>query len=138
MTKATLAQASAWLLAVRAKQDIRETARDAKLACHGIAASMIKTYDASAFTPDSSEYVSATLKWFREPDIRERLDAWCAAQRPVERNAPSPAVVEVMMRQCSGNPGPLLRQWMAERGVALEQEPAPLAIEDGETLFGEI
>lgn len=82
MTRATLAQASAWLLAVRAQFDIKEEAKDAKLAVRGLAASMVKTYDAAAFTPESREAVSATLKFFREPDIRERLDAWVRINAP--------------------------------------------------------
>lgn len=82
MTRATLAQASAWLLAVRAQFDIKEEIKDAKLAVRGLAASMVKTYDAAAFTPESRESVSPGLKWFREPDIRERLDAWVRINTP--------------------------------------------------------
>lgn len=82
MTRATLAQASVWLLAVRTQFDIKEEAKDAKLAVRGLAASMVKSYDAAAFTPESREVVSATLRFFREPDIRERLDAWVRINAP--------------------------------------------------------
>lgn len=97
MTRPTLAQASAWLLAVRSQFDIKEDARDAKLAVRGIAASFIKTYDASALTAESRESVSATLKWFKEPDIRERLDVWVRVNAPetVEVLAPEAAVAPI-------------------------------------------
>lgn len=97
MTRATLAQASAWLLAVRAQFDIKEEAKDAKLAVRGIAASMVKAYDAAAFTPESREVVSATLKFFREPDIRERLDAWVRINAPeaVEMLHPDAAMAPI-------------------------------------------
>lgn len=85
MTRATLTQAMAWLLAVRAGLDIRESEKDARLACRALAASLIKSYEADAFGPDSREAVSATLKWFKEPDIRERLDVWVKVNtRPVQ------------------------------------------------------
>lgn len=76
MTKATLTQARAWLLELRALLNINESAQEADLAVRPIAASLIKSYDADVFRPESREAVSATLKFFREPDIRERLDAW--------------------------------------------------------------
>jgi hypothetical protein len=76
MTKATLAQADRWLLAVRVPFNIKEDAKEARLVVRPIAASMIKAYDAEVFCEASREAVSATLKFFREPDIRERLDAW--------------------------------------------------------------
>ena len=76
MTKATLAQADRWLLTVRVPFGIKEDAKEARLVVRPIAASMIKVYDAEVFCEASREAVSATLKFFREPDIRERLDAW--------------------------------------------------------------
>lgn len=76
MTKATLAQADRWLLAVRVPFGIKEDAKEARLVVRPIAASMIKVYDAEVFCEASREAVSTTLKFFREPDIRERLDAW--------------------------------------------------------------
>lgn len=97
MTRATLAQASAWLLLVRAQFDIKEDARDAKLAVRPIAASLIKTYDAAAFRDESREAVSATLKFFREPDIRERLDVWVRINAPetVEVMEPEAAIAPI-------------------------------------------
>jgi hypothetical protein len=97
MTRATLAQASTWLLRLRATQNIAESALDAKLAVRPIAASMIKTYDADVFRPESREAVSATLKWFKEPDIRERLDVWVRINAPetVEMLHPDAAIAPI-------------------------------------------
>jgi hypothetical protein len=107
VTRATLAQASAWLLAVRSQFDIKEEAKDAKLAVRGPAASLVKTYDASAFTPESREAVSATLKWFREPDIRERLDVW------VRVNTPEP--VEPLPPEALAAPISMTAKWQYAR-----------------------
>lgn len=41
-----------------------------------IAASLRNGYDAMAFREASRQAVAATLKWWREADIRERLDTW--------------------------------------------------------------
>jgi hypothetical protein len=97
VTRATLAQASAWLLQLRATQNIAESALEAKLAVRPIAASMIKTYDADVFRSESREAVSATLKWFKEPDIRERLDVWVRINAPetVEMLHPDAAIAPI-------------------------------------------
>lgn len=97
MTKPTLAQVSAWLLAVRSQFDIKEKSTDAKLACQGYAASMIQAYDANAFTPESREAVSETLKFFRLPDIRERLDSWVRINAPETEQllAPEAAIAPI-------------------------------------------
>lgn len=82
MTKATLPQARHWLLklAVPFFQNVPEVTTE--LTVRPIAASMIKTYDASVFRDESREAVAMTLKWFREPDIRERLDTWVRINAP--------------------------------------------------------
>lgn len=82
MTKATLPQARNWLLklAVPFFQNVPEVTTE--LTVRPIAASMIKTYDASVFRDESREAVAMTLKWFREPDIRERLDSWVRINAP--------------------------------------------------------
>lgn len=97
MTKATLAQASAWLLALRVPFANNETSTESKLVVRPIAASMIKTYDADAFRAESKEAVGATLKWFREPDIRERLDVWVRINAPetVQTLAPEAAAAPI-------------------------------------------
>lgn len=95
MTKATLTQARHWLttLAVPHSNNIDEKTLD--LTIRPMAASMIKTYEADAFQDASRESVNATLRFFKEPDIRERLDTWCAinlrgaaALPPEAENAP--------------------------------------------------
>lgn len=97
MTRATLAQASAWLLALRVPFASNESSTESKLIVRPIAASMLKSYDASAFRAESREAVAATLKFFREPDIRERLDVWVRINAPetVEVMAPEALVAPI-------------------------------------------
>lgn len=118
MTRPTLGQASAWLLAVRSQFDIREEPRDAKLAVRGIAASFVKTYDASALTAESQEAVSATLKWFKEPDIRERLDVW------VRVNAPE--TVEVLHPEAATAPIGETARWHYSHFLKAADEPTAI------------
>lgn len=80
MTKATLAQARHWLLQLATGQPEfnGKQPKETELVIRPLAASLIKTYEADAFCEGSRESVSSTLKWFREADIRERLDTWCS------------------------------------------------------------
>lgn len=80
MTKATLAQARHWLLQLGTGQPEfnGKNPKETELVIRPLAASLIKTYEADVFCEGSRESVSTTLKWFREADIRERLDTWCS------------------------------------------------------------
>lgn len=91
MTRATLAQASAWLLSIatafqefdqKSGESDKDCLRRTKIRVMPIAASLAKNYGMEVFRPESRESVSAGLKWFREPDIRERLDAWVRINAP--------------------------------------------------------
>lgn len=77
MTKATLAQATYWLAAVGVPHMNNVEKPTAKVIIRPMAASLIKDYGAEVFCEGSREAVSATLRFFKEPDIRERLDVWC-------------------------------------------------------------
>lgn len=82
MTKATLKQARRWLLELATPHFTRTAPEEAELIIRPIAASMIKSYGAEVFREESREAVGATLKFFREADIRERLDTWCKINSP--------------------------------------------------------
>lgn len=118
MTRATLAQASAWLLQLRATQNISESALEAKLAVRPIAASLIKTYAADVFRAESREAVSATLRFFKEPDIRERLDVW------VKINAPE--TVPTLPPEALAAPIGATGQWLYGRFLTAADEPAAI------------
>jgi hypothetical protein len=120
MIKATFLQATAWLLDLRIAMGINESSKEARLAVRPIAASLIKDYGADVFRPESREHVAATLKWFREPDIRERLTAWCEANeiatRPTVIGTISDWLFETILEKEGGHPGPMMTSWLATKG----------------------
>lgn len=123
MTKATLIQARQWLLKLAAPHASNVPEATITVIVSDMAEGMVASYTAQDFTTASRHAVSAGLKWFREADIRELLDAWIVAQKrpvtflPTPLLRPSDHVLETMLRQCQGTPGPWLAAWLEARGV---------------------
>lgn len=87
------------------------------------AESLMETFEKEDFTAKSRIAVGRELKWFQEPEIGRLLNAWIATQKRPRKApegplvVPSPEVLEIMMRGCGGAPGPLLTQYLADRGI---------------------
>lgn len=78
MTKPRMSDVLLWLadLATGRQEFAHKDKKEVYRELRPMAASLVKAYDVEAFQTDSREAVAATLKWWREADIRERLDTW--------------------------------------------------------------
>jgi hypothetical protein len=136
MTKPTLPHARDWLLNVRSALNIAESAEEATVICTRAARLLSQDYTAEDLCFDSREHVSATLRFWNERDIRDRLDVWRDRQRRSEIHRPPQWLVVLILAQCSGEPGPLLREWLEERDAM--PAPVPVAFQEDVVLFGDL
>lgn len=78
MKKATPKETRIWLLVLMARlpSNVVGDEREAEAKVQLMAPGLSQSYPQAAFTEASANYVMIDLEWFREADIRVRLDRW--------------------------------------------------------------
>lgn len=87
-----MAHARDWLLAVRVGLSIPESAEEASAICTASARLLAQDYSKEDLCFASRDTVAATLKWWNEKDIRERLDTWIKVNAPAVEALPAEAL----------------------------------------------
>jgi hypothetical protein len=93
MKRATTKEVRTWLLMVMARMPATSVGdeREAEAIVQMMAPGLRDSYPQAAFTEASLQSVCADLQWFREADVRERLDRWRKVNLPDASTLPDEA-----------------------------------------------
>lgn len=92
LTRATVAHARGWLLAVRVALNISESADEATRICEAEARLLALDYSRENLCSASRDAVCAKLKWWNVKDIRDGIDTWVRANAPAVDPLPPEAM----------------------------------------------
>lgn len=76
MKKPSTKEVRTWLLWVMARLPGAESEQEVEAKVQMMAGGLANSYPLAAFTEQSAGFVLIDLQWFREADIRQRLDRW--------------------------------------------------------------